>query len=69
MSEELSKEFVLKEFKENGSYLSNPEDFSKDKLCNETPEKIRDSILNGNNDVEDTLKALEEWDKKRKGIK
>ncbi|MBD5165808.1 hypothetical protein [Helicobacter sp.] len=57
----LTEEFVREVFQEEGSYLSKPEDISEKKLCNETPKEIRDSILGGNhNDVEDTLKALEE---------
>lgn len=57
----LTEEFVRKVFQEEGSYLSKPEDISENKLCNETPKEIRDSILSGNhNDIENTLKALKE---------
>ncbi|MCX2717797.1 hypothetical protein OQH61_08640 [Helicobacter sp. MIT 21-1697] len=57
----LCEEFVLKSFKEDGSYLSESRDISPEKVCNETPQTIRESILNGNHkDVENTLKSLEE---------
>lgn len=57
----LTEEFVRKVFQEEGSCLSKPEDISENKLCNETPKEIRDSILSGNhNDIENTLKALKE---------
>lgn len=67
--ERLTEDFVLKIFKKEGSYLSDAKDFAADKLCNETPKEIRDSILNGNhNDIEDTLKAIQEIEEAAKGI-
>lgn len=65
----LTEEFVREVFQEEGSYLSKLEDISEKKLCNETPKEIRDSILSGNhNDVENTLKALEEAEEFEKAL-
>lgn len=61
--EHLTKEEVLKIFKEEGSYLSDPKDYRPGMIIDETPKVIRDSILNDDNDdVERTLEGLKELD-------
>lgn len=59
----LTKNEVLKTFKEEGSYLSDPEDYEEGMIIDETPKAIRDSILNeNNNDVENALEDLKKLD-------